>query len=47
MFNMTIEDVFTVAIRVDAIEAFRKRLSEATVGDDIGVVFSSAAGPPR
>jgi translation elongation factor EF-Tu-like GTPase len=28
------------AARVDGIEAFRKKLSEATVGDNIGVLFS-------
>ena len=28
------------SVRVDGIEAFRKKLSEATVGDHIGVLFS-------
>ena len=32
------------AIRVDGTEAFRKELTEATVGDTIGVLFS---GPDR
>lgn len=28
------------ALRVDGIEAFRKRLTEAVVGDNIGVLFT-------
>ncbi|HYO01175.1 MAG TPA: EF-Tu/IF-2/RF-3 family GTPase [Mycobacterium sp.] len=27
-------------LRVDAIEAFRKKLTEATVGDNVGLVFT-------
>jgi elongation factor Tu len=31
----------TLTVRVDAIEAFRKKLTEANVGDNIGVLFKS------
>jgi translation elongation factor EF-Tu-like GTPase len=31
----------TIGVTVDCIEAFRKKLSEANPGDDVGAVFST------
>jgi elongation factor Tu len=35
--ELRVNDTFTV--KVDAIEAFRKQLTEANVGDNIGILF--------
>jgi translation elongation factor EF-Tu-like GTPase len=37
--ELRVNDTFTAT--VDAIEAFRKKLTEANVGDNIGVLFKS------